>query len=64
MKEKVYEYLISYHHKYGSGTSYMTRSEKIENIDDALAVSKEIERAAKVENVGIISFQLLCEHTK
>lgn len=62
MKTRKYEYLISYHHRTGTGTSYVTRTKKIESINDAMEVTKHIESLGKASNVGILNIVLLREY--
>lgn len=61
MKVKVYEYIIAYHHKNGTGTAYVRRNKKIESISDALELQNDIERKNGIENVGLVNVQLLRE---
>ena len=56
---KWYEYLVSYHHKTGTGTTYIKRSKKIESTADALELQKYIEDENGLESVGLLNIVLL-----
>ena len=56
-----YEYLISFHHKHGHGTTYIITNKKIESAAVAIEITKDIERHNNIENVCIINILLLRE---
>lgn len=56
-----YIYLVSYHHSKGYGTITLNLKRKINSIEHILEIHKYIEDKNKFENVGIISYQLICE---
>lgn len=56
---KKYEYLVSFKHSSGYGTSYILRSEKINSAEEALGVQRFIEKENDLKDVALVNFVLL-----
>lgn len=56
---KTYNYLIAYTFECGIGTTIISRNRKIDSANAIEGIRDFIEKESKLNNVGILSFQLI-----
>lgn len=60
---KTYNYLIAYTFETGIGSAIISRRKKIKSVKTVEELADFIKNAGQLENVGILSYQLISKET-